>query len=83
MKNRILLVLCLLSFYLSSEAQKDNYGAGAANVRFIPSKGLLGGRTDFDYLKLENHPGNSGVPLGELELEMLNLLRMVVSHVLV
>ena len=64
MKNRILLVLCLLSFYLSSEAQKDNYGAGAANVRFIPSKGLLGGRTDFDYLKLENHPGNSGVPLG-------------------
>lgn len=64
MKNRILLILCLLSFYLSSEAQKDNYGAGAANVRFIPSKGLLGGRTDFDYLKLENHPGNSGVPLG-------------------
>lgn len=25
---------------------------------------MLGGRTDFDYLKLENHPGNSGVPLG-------------------
>lgn len=64
MKNRILLVLCLLSFSLLVGAQEDNYGAGAANVRFIPSQGLLGGRIDFDYLRLKNHPGNSGVPLG-------------------
>lgn len=45
-------------------SQTDNYGADEANKRFIPSLGILGGRTDFDYLRLKNHPSNSGVPLG-------------------
>ena len=56
--------LCLLFTAAGLHAQETDYGAGAANVRFIPSQGLLGGRTDFDCLRLKNHPAASGVPLG-------------------
>lgn len=47
-----------------SAAQNDNYGADQANKRFLPSRGMLGGRSDFQYLDLKDHPGVSGVPLG-------------------
>ena len=56
--------LCLLFTAAGLHAQETDYGAGAANVRFIPSQGLLGGRTDFDCFRLKNHPAASGVPLG-------------------
>ena len=56
--------LCLLFTAAGLHAQDSEYGAGAANVRFIPSQGLLGGRTDFDCLRLKNHPAASGVPRG-------------------
>lgn len=46
------------------QAQEVDYGADRANKRFEASQGLLGGRSDFDYLNLENHPAASGVPLG-------------------
>ncbi len=64
MKKKILLCFIGISLALTMFAQTDNYGAGDANIRFQPSLGTLGGRTDFDYLNLKNHPGNSGVPLG-------------------
>ncbi len=65
LSSRILLVLLAIVFSpLCMIAQIDNYGADQANKRFMPSQGMLGGRTDFNYLALENHPGNSGVPLG-------------------
>ena len=51
--------LCLLFTAAGLHAQETDYGAGAANVRFIPSQGLLGGRTDFDCLRLKNHRGHS------------------------
>lgn len=63
-RNRLLLILCLSCLCVSMQAQTDDYGAAAANERFVSSMGMLGGRTDFDYLKLKNHPANSGVPLG-------------------
>ena len=56
--------LCLLFTAAGLHAQETDYGAGAANVRFIPSQGLLGGRTDFDCLRLKTPPAASGVPLG-------------------
>ncbi len=60
-----LLVIATYCFtQIQTQAQNDNYGADAANKRFIPSLGTLGGRTDFNYLNLENHPARSGVPLG-------------------
>ena len=48
----------------SGFAQDADYGKDEANKRFIPSRGLLGGREDFNCLALENHPAASGVPLG-------------------
>ena len=48
----------------SGFAQDADYGKDEANKRFIPSRGLLGGREDFNYLALENQPAASGVPLG-------------------
>ncbi|WP_029906763.1 GH116 family glycosyl-hydrolase [Prevotella sp. 10(H)] len=60
-------LLCFIGIFMaiiSVSAQTDNYGAGDANKRFMPSLGMLGGQTEFDYLNLKNHPGNSGVPLG-------------------
>lgn len=48
--------LCLLFTAAGLHAQETDYGAGAANVRFIPSQGLLGGRTDFDCLRLKTTP---------------------------
>ncbi len=62
--KKYLLVAIGIFIFLSLSAQTDNYGADDANKRFLPSLGMLGGRTDFDYLNLKNHPGNSGVPLG-------------------
>ncbi|TBO44441.1 GH116 family glycosyl-hydrolase [Pedobacter kyonggii] len=45
-------------------AQEVDYGADQANKRNIPAPNLLGGRTDYDYLSLKDHPSLSGVPLG-------------------
>lgn len=64
MTKKYIIIVFILIFSLPVSSQTDNYGAGDANIRFQPSRGMLGGRTDFDYLKLKNHPGNSGVPLG-------------------
>src|ERR1700761_7431226 len=41
-----------------------NYGADRANKRTIPTGNTLGGRSDFNYLALADHPSRSGVPLG-------------------
>jgi non-lysosomal glucosylceramidase len=46
-----------------ARAQGDNYGADKANKRYVPA-GSFGGRSDFDYLALADHPSRSGVPLG-------------------
>lgn len=48
----------------SSAQEAPDYGANQANERFVASRGLLGGPTDYDYLALRNHPADSGVPLG-------------------
>lgn len=47
-----------------ASAQVDNYGADRANKRTLPGATGLGGRSDFDYLALKDHPARSGVPLG-------------------
>jgi len=63
--NRYILVILLTTFIVASSfSQVDNYGADQANKRFVASNGMLGGRTDFDHLKLKNHPARSGVPMG-------------------
>ncbi len=60
---RYLFVIVGLGLSLLGRAQADNYGADKANKRYVPS-GSLGGRSDFDYLALADHPSRSGVPLG-------------------
>lgn len=57
-----LLTLSLLS--ISAYGQNDNYGADKANKRNIPGSNMLGGKEDFDYMALKDHPSRSGVPLG-------------------
>lgn len=61
---RYLFLLFSLGLATVAGAQVDNYGAGKANKRFLPSSSGLGGRSDFDYLALADHPARSGVPLG-------------------
>lgn len=46
------------------KAQEVDYGADQANKRNIPVSNLLGGKMDYDYLSLKDHPSLSGVPLG-------------------
>lgn len=61
---RVLLCLLLAMQLNTAGAQQDNYGAGKANKRNIPAEPVGGGRSDFDYLRLADHPSASGVPLG-------------------
>lgn len=59
--------LCLvigLGLASVASAQVDNYGADRANKRYVPTSSSLGGRSDFSYLSLVDHPARSGVPLG-------------------
>ena len=64
MKKSFLMILLAAFIAANSFSQTDSYGADQANKRFVASKGMLGGRTDFDHLKLKNHPARSGVPMG-------------------
>ncbi len=57
-----LLISLGLSFVV--RAQVDNYGADRASKRYVPTASGLGGRSDFNYLALADHPSRSGVPLG-------------------
>ena len=57
-------IVVLLSLGLAVQAQENNYGVEEANTKFVSKDGILGGRTDYDYLALKNHPDVSGVPLG-------------------
>jgi uncharacterized protein (DUF608 family) len=45
-------------------AQSDNYGADRANKQNLSTAASTGGRSDFNYLALADHPSRSGVPLG-------------------
>lgn len=58
--KRIYIVIGLVLNILIVSAQTDLN----VNPEYNPSRGKLGGRCDFNYLKLENHPDDSGVPLG-------------------
>ena len=49
----------------------SDYGALAANTRFLSSGG--GGGEDFIYLALRDHPGPSGVPLGGIGVGCIGL----------
>ena len=62
MKIIYLFVFSLITIALS--AQTDNYGADKANKRVIADGQKFGGRTNYNYLALEDHPSRSGVPLG-------------------
>lgn len=62
MKMLFLFAACFLTTGLT--AQNDNYGADKANKRISADGSVLGGRTDYDYLMLKDHPSRSGVPLG-------------------
>lgn len=64
MKKSILSIISIMIISASAVAQEPDYGKDDANKRFMPSRGMLGGRTDFSYLALEDHPSASGVPLG-------------------
>ncbi len=57
-------IAVLFSMGLAVQAQENNYGVEEANTKFQSKDGILGGRTDYDYLALKNHPDVSGVPLG-------------------
>lgn len=48
----------------SASAQEVDYGADRANKKTIAADKMTGGRTDYDYLALKDHPSQSGVPLG-------------------
>jgi len=61
---RTLIISGGLCLAISAEAQVD-YGADRANKRNVPApNGVQGGRSDFNYLALSDHPSRSGVPLG-------------------
>lgn len=60
----LFLLITGLLFTIKVRAQNDNYGADKANKRNVPAGNYLGGRTDYDYLDLKDHPSASGVPLG-------------------
>lgn len=61
---------------LSAAAQTgkgtDDYGVEEANNKFAARAGVLGGRTDYDYLDLKDHPDASGVPLGGIGVGNVN-----------
>ena len=62
--RRPFLIACFFVGITTAYAQNDNYGADKANKKFVPASNSLGGRTDFNYLALADHPSRSGVPLG-------------------
>jgi len=72
-----ILSIIALSFKVQGQVKEfnnnDEYGVGDANTKFVAKQNILGGRTDFDYLNLENHPDASGVPLGGIGVGNVNL----------
>lgn len=76
MKYSIIAAVFLLVAAGATAQQKEtqnDYGLEQANTKFIPSLGTLGGRTDYDYLSLKDHPDVSGVPLGGVGAGNVNL----------
>lgn len=69
MKNFLLFLL--LAFSLALTAQ--DYGVEEANAKFYQRQGVLGGRSDYNYLSLYNHPDVSGVPMGGIGAGNINL----------
>lgn len=55
-----------------TEKGADDYGVEEANNKFAARAGVLGGRTDYDYLDLKDHPDASGVPLGGIGVGNVN-----------
>jgi len=61
-----LLFLCAIStcFAGAAQAQEVDYGADRANKKTLSTDKNLGGRSDYNYLALQDHASASGVPLG-------------------
>lgn len=57
-------VIILLLLCLCNNAHAQDYGANEANSKFYQNSNTLGGKEDYDYMSLYNHPDKSGVPLG-------------------
>lgn len=77
MKRRtfaVLLLFTAVSLPVSAQDGKatDDYGVEEANNKFAARSGVLGGRTDYDYLDLKDHPDASGVPLGGIGVGNVN-----------
>jgi len=75
-KKIALMAFCLLNCSILIRAQEDieiNYGVDEANTKFNLSDGVLGGRTNYDYLSLKDHEDTSGVPLGGIGVGNVNL----------
>lgn len=54
------------------EENQNNYGVEEANTKFSLQNGILGGKTNFDYLSLKDHEDVSGVPLGGIGVGNIN-----------
>lgn len=73
MFRKLLNLLIILIFSkFAVIAQDNNYGLEEANSKFVAKDRILGGRTDYDYLSLKNHPDVSGVPLGGIGVGNVN-----------
>ncbi len=68
-------IIFILVFILVAPvfSKEPDYGAEEANTTFFIDKSDLGGREDFNYLALRDHPGPSGVPLGGIGVGCFDL----------
>lgn len=73
-KTFVILIGCLTGTLLSFSQNKNqnNYGVEEANTKFTLQSGVLGGKTNYDYLSLKDHEDTSGVPLGGIGAGNIN-----------
>ena len=68
------LAFCLAGAFAlhGQEENQNNYGVEEANTKFSLQNGILGGKTNYDYLSLKDHEDVSGVPLGGIGVGNIN-----------
>lgn len=70
--ERQVYVIIFLLICLCNNAHAQDYGANEANSKFYQNSNSLGGKEDYDYMSLYNHPDKSGVPLGGIGVGNVN-----------
>lgn len=67
-------VFCMTGLFAlhGQNEEQNNYGVDEANSKFTFHNGILGGKTDYQYLSLKDHEDTSGVPLGGIGVGNVN-----------